>query len=178
MGKFSRINESRICVVCGAEFIAKREFRKVCGKRCAGILGAAGWTESSRKQVSDAIKLARINGVYAAQNCQSWADKIGLANKAASTAVTPTNIWQLSNRTRCKVIRRLKIGCAKCGWNLAICDIHHWMPKYFVFRDEHKYLSYLCPNCHRLAHSGKLKVEDVQSLKDQIGDEWIDVCYR
>lgn len=49
---------------------------------------------------------------------------------------------------------RSGIGCAICGWNKAICDIHHIKHRKNGGTDDNTNLVILCPNCHREIHSG------------------------
>ena len=85
------------------------------------------------------------------------------------------SILQASTRTVSKILARLNIGCSRCGWNEAICDIHHIKPTSKGGSDEHYNLTYLCPNCHRLAHRGK--VDSFITLVEQIGDSWKDFYF-
>lgn len=68
----------------------------------------------------------------------------------------PESKLKLGMRTIKKVIAHLGLGCSNCGWNLAPCDIHHVVEQCNGGSDEHSNLTLLCPNCHRLAHAGKL----------------------
>lgn len=49
-----------------------------------------------------------------------------------------------------------KLPCFVCGWDKAPCDVHRRISG----KDNGKYnmrnMISLCPNCHRLVHSGKL----------------------
>ena len=65
-----------------------------------------------------------------------------------------------------------KLSCSSCGWNEAYCDIHHIIPRSKGGTDDYDNLTYICPNCHRLAHRNKLS--NFTSIKDQIGDSWKD----
>lgn len=85
------------------------------------------------------------------------------------------SIFEVSKRTAQKILRRLNIECSNCGWNKAPCDIHHIVHKAKGGSDDHSNLSYLCPNCHRLAHYGK--ITEFITLAEQIGDKWKD-CYQ
>lgn len=87
---------------------------------------------------------------------------------------SPASILDLSKRTVTKVMKRLNLGCSNCDWNLATCDIHHIQPKSRGGTNDHSNLTYVCPNCHRLAHAGLLTA--FVTLDRQIGDRWKD-CY-
>lgn len=87
----------------------------------------------------------------------------------------PSSLKDLSKRTVTKIVKRLGIGCSRCGWNEAVGDIHHITPRSKGGTDEHTNLTYICPNCHRLAHANKLIT--FVSLNEQIGDRWLDYYY-
>lgn len=80
------------------------------------------------------------------------------------------SILEYAGRTTGKILKRLGIGCSRCGWNEAPCDIHHIHPRAKGGTDDHSNLTYLCPNCHRLAHRGM--IETFVTLAEQIGDRW------
>lgn len=80
------------------------------------------------------------------------------------------SILQLSSRTVMKVLQRLGLRCSHCDWGACACDVHHIVPRSEGGSNAHTNLTYLCPNCHRLAHAGKLK--DFVTLDTQIGESW------
>ena len=82
----------------------------------------------------------------------------------------PENIFDVSNRTKVKILNRLNNGCSVCGWAEASCDLHHIIPKSRGGTNNHDNLTLICPNCHRLAHSGKEL--NFISLKEQVGENW------
>jgi predicted HNH restriction endonuclease len=89
----------------------------------------------------------------------------------------PDTILELSKRTVAKIFKRLGVGCSNCGWNVTACDIHHIRGKKIPNPHSHDKLAYLCPNCHRMAHYGILKPEDLKTLTSYIGEKWKDVYY-
>ena len=94
--------------------------------------------------------------------------KIGLANRQGLK--NPMSLYDVSNRTKVKILKRLNIGCSLCGWNEGACDLHHIIPKSKGGQDSHDNVTLICPNCHRLAHSGK--ITKFVSLQEQIGEAW------
>lgn len=84
-------------------------------------------------------------------------------------------LLELSSRTVRKILARMNLGCSVCGWNEAIGDLHRILPSAKGGSDEHFNLTYLCPNHHRLAHSGKLL--NFVNLESQIGDKWKEFYY-
>lgn len=84
-----------------------------------------------------------------------------------------TNILEYSNRTVQKILKRANICCAMCSWDLGTLDIHHIKPKAKGGTDEHTNLICLCPNCHRLAHSGFYKSEQLfEYSMDKMFKDW------
>lgn len=72
-----------------------------------------------------------------------------------------------------RIIDRLDLGCSNCGWNEAKCDIHHIDHRAKGGSDCPTNLTYICPNCHRLAHNRKIKkfvsiVEQVREALDSL----------
>jgi len=88
-----------------------------------------------------------------------------------------SSIFNISSRTRVKVVKRMseKSGCFNCGWNEDVCDLHHIHGKKIDNPHSHSNLTLLCPNCHRLAHSSKLK--KFCTLQEAWGDAWKDLYY-
>jgi hypothetical protein len=83
------------------------------------------------------------------------------------------SILEVSPRTTRKILIRLGLlesGCFNCGWNLDICDLHHIREQAKGGAHTHDNLVYLCPNCHRLAHKGKLP--PVKSFAEVVGERW------
>lgn len=93
-----------------------------------------------------------------------------MGKKNAMGLKVPASLLDMSKRTTSKIMRRLNIGCFNCDWNLAPCDIHHILPVSKGGTNDNSNLTYLCPNCHRLAHNNKLN--SFISIKDKIGEEW------
>ena len=88
---------------------------------------------------------------------------------------TPENLCDVSSRTVKKIMNRLNLGCSNCGWNLASLDLHHIVPRSKGGSNSNVNLTALCPNCHRLAHAGKLS--SMIPLTEHIGDSWKEHYY-
>ena len=82
----------------------------------------------------------------------------------------PENLLDMSSRTVTKLIKRMKIGCCVCGWNEALCDVHHILPKKHGGTNENNNLTILCPNHHRLIHEGVNL--PIKSVTEHVGEEW------
>lgn len=57
-----------------------------------------------------------------------------------------------SKRTTTKILKRSNKGCEICGWNEAVCDLHHIIPKSKGGKDLNSNFIIVCPNCHRIIH--------------------------
>jgi hypothetical protein len=84
---------------------------------------------------------------------------------------------ELSKRTITKLLKRLNIGCSRCGWNESTCDIHHINGRKIQDYDNHDNLTLICPNCHRLVHTHKISKEKLIPLSIQLDENWLDVYY-
>lgn len=69
------------------------------------------------------------------------------------------------------------MGCSRCGWDEAIGDLHHIEGRKIENPHKHENLSYLCPNCHRLFHTGKIKKDEIKTFEKQFGDIWKDYYF-
>ena len=68
--------------------------------------------------------------------------------------------------------------CNRCGWDLGSCDIHHINGKKIENCNEHFNLTYVCPNCHRLIHEGKIQKSELISLDKILPENWIDLYFE
>lgn len=89
----------------------------------------------------------------------------------------PNSIIELSLRTARKVLERLKLPCSRCGWNEGVCDLHHIKGKKIENCNSHENISYICPNCHRLIHSHKIKIEELIPISKYLPENWRDYYY-
>ena len=129
-------------------------------------------SKSSKNKTSQSLKKYykhNINPRAIPQQKFFWA---GIKSSKHKFNTNPQSIIDLSSRTKIKVIQRLKIGCARCGWNDAMCDVHHIKGKKVNNCHHHSNLSYLCPNCHRLVHVGIIPSEELITFEEQVQDEW------
>lgn len=164
------------CVGCKTEFETKDKRRKFCTQKC-------GTTFNNKNRiVSDSAKNKIANSLknYYKQNPRTQKQIDDSVNKGQTTKgkyKNPTNILELSSRTISKIIKRLKIGCSNCGWDEAPGDIHHINGRKISDANNHKNLTYLCPNCHRKCHCGLIDKNKLINLEDYIGDKWKEYYY-
>ncbi len=80
----------------------------------------------------------------------------------------PKSILDLSSRTAVKILSRMKIGCSYCNRYVegAVWDIHHILEKKNGGTNDMSNLTYICPTCHRLAHSGIIKPVELKPMSE------------
>lgn len=83
--------------------------------------------------------------------------RIRKGNKILCKRCREKNKLNITKGIALKIIKRYNIGCFNCGWNKSICDFHHIIPRRKGGSNNGNNLTYLCPNCHRLADRGKLR---------------------
>lgn len=95
----------------------------------------------------------------------------------------PKSILELSSRTVIKILRRMDLPCSCCGFHIKgiSLDIHHIVPRAKGGSNDMSNLTYICPNCHRVAHTDeKLLQKPLVSLEEQLSElklNWVDYYY-
>lgn len=104
-----------------------------------------------------------------------------LVGQAASAPLLhrppPESILGLSSRTVRKILKRLGVGCSRCGWAEGTSDLHHIRGRKVPNPDHHENLALLCPNCHRLVHEKKVEAHSLTNFYQQVGDSWRNYYY-
>jgi len=156
-----------ICENCGKDHDGLYGSGRFCSSKCARGFSTKANREEINRKVS--IKLGGDGKITQAER----QEKQQLASHASYIRkVEASSILDLSKRTAEKIFRRMGLGCSRCGWNEDVCDLHHIIPKKEGGSDDHINLSYLCPNCHRLAGNHKIDPKELISYWDYVGDEW------
>lgn len=188
---------TKVCPVCGINFETENKKKKCCTRACAGkstIPFQRKRTDAEKREQSSQLKKRyaedptykdRISaGVKAARakNPEKFSrgpEHIRRAGEATKGKYnkSPKSILSLSKRTISKIMGRLNVGCSVCGWKEAVCDIHHINGRKCENADDHDNLAYVCPNCHRLCHTGLIPKEKIVNLRDFIGDLWKDYYF-
>lgn len=174
-----------ICEKCGKEFFEDwRKSRKARKKPCRfcsiNCSNSRNISEEEKEKISKTLKEG-----YATGRIKSWnkgETKSENLNKFFKNKREdkPKTILELSSRTSSKILKRLNKPCSICGWqppkNVAL-DIHHIIPISNGGNNEHKNLTYICPNCHRLAHYKIIKEEEFINLEEYLKNEWLEYYY-
>lgn len=163
---------SKSCVVCDVIFVPSHSKVKCCGRDCTKKYRKlyCPTSKETREKISASLKLHfEEKGTQTKGESHSAAVGAGTRGKYNKD---PQSILDLSSRTIRKVLKRLDIGCVRCGWKETICDIHHIKGRKGENPNNHDNLAYLCPNCHRLFHAKKFSSEEIINFKEQVGDSW------
>ena len=134
-----------------------------CNKECSSMAGL------KTHQTSCDSNPNRTPGSFF-NKIHSLSTKMAQGQKNGMGLKMPNSVLDMSKRTTSKIIKRLGVGCVCCGWDKGSCDIHHIIPRSKGGSDSNDNLTLICPNCHRLAHEGK--ITEFVSFDTQIGDEW------
>lgn len=129
-----------------------------------------------RPEITDEYKKKVAKGVKKAIEEGKLSGKETYKAKMKQTE-TPESFVELNNRTRQKIVKRLRDndlinGCVNCGWGKAICDIHHTKGRDEENCHQLNKLVYICPNCHRLAHKNIIDDQKLKTLEEMVGDKW------
>ena len=155
------------CEMCDKEQDGKYGSGRFCDAKCARGFS----TKEKRKEINERVSLKLANGLTVQQRLQRKHAKKHASFVRKKQAL---NILELSSRTVSKILKRMKLGCSLCGWYVdgVACDLHHIIPKSVGGTNEHTNLTLICPNCHRLAHSGLIETKSLVSFYDLVGDKW------
>lgn len=165
--------KTKNCKNCDVTFEITRRNRKnvFCTSSCA-----ISFNNRLRKKpsVEQKVKTSEtLKRFYTEKFRTSQSLRIG---KVTKTDKKPKNIFDCSLRTTCKIIKRLNLGCSICGWKEGTCDIHHINGRNIDDANNHKNLTLLCPNHHRLVHNKKIHKDELITLDKYLPIDW-DIKY-
>jgi 5-methylcytosine-specific restriction endonuclease McrA len=164
------------CENCNTEHHGNYGSGRFCSKSCARGFSTKNNRSEISQKVSQTLTMRHNNGL----NKEEVTQKRNLEKHASfERKIEAKNLFELSKRTICKIFRRLNLPCSNCGWHVdgVVCDIHHIVERKNGGGDDHTNLTYICPNCHRLVHSGKIKSNNLITIHDYIGDSWKQYYY-
>lgn len=167
-----KYGSGRFCSNKCARGFSTKSKRKEINQKVSNKLKGTKLTEETKNKISKSLS-GENNPFYNQHHDED--KKRQMAKSLKSTLKNkkePTSIIDLSKRTITKVLVRMNKGCSRCGWNESTCDIHHINGRKIEDPHSHDNLCILCPNCHRLVHTGKVKKEELINMTQYIGDEW------
>lgn len=173
----------KTCGYCDTEYYTNDPRRKFCSHRCAGFGNNAQRgkkltkTPEQIKKLSDSLKEKWRTNPECFVHGEKHSIAVGKGTKGKHKKHKITSLYEVSPRTKQKVLQRLKISCCVCGWNDCVCDLHHINGRKIENYNHHRNLAYVCPNCHRKIHIGLIKKEELTNLEAQIGDKWLELYY-
>lgn len=158
----------RNCENCGDVHQGEYGSGRFCSIKCSRGFS----TKYKRKEINEKVskklskdKTSRSERNFVRENAK---------HAAYTREIDATSILDMSKRTTMKILKRMKLPCFSCGWyhEGVNGDIHHMVQRKNGGSDLNSNLTYICPNCHRLAHSGVIRPDELVSIHDYIGDEW------
>ncbi len=169
---------NKICLNCSEPFTCHHNKARFCSMSCAGKYNGKNkkFSEKHKSNISAGLKRKYESNSYNKSVGESHSKAVGKYTKGKYKN-NPNSILDLSSRTVSKIIKRMNIGCSRCDWNEATCDIHHINGRKISDANNHKNLTYICPNCHRMVHEGKIEKSSLINLIDYIGDSWKEFYY-
>ncbi len=170
-----------ICKECENEFEINRNNRGnlFCSRSCSSKYNnrlRLPRTEKTKLLQSISLKNYYKNHPEAIRRGEVHSKSVGNSTKG-STGKIPKSIMELSKRTITKVLKRLNIGCSRCGWKESTCDIHHINGKKIPDHNNHNNLTIVCPNCHRMIHTHKINKTELIPLSISLKESWLDEYY-
>lgn len=156
------------CLRCDKEHSGDYGSGKYCSSKCAFT---RDFDSIYRKKMSESTKKRWEYNRESFSFGESHSKAVGQSTKGKFNK-DPSSLYDLSSRTISKILRRMELSCSNCGWDSDKCDLHHINGRNIEDPHNHENLCCLCPNCHRLVHSGKIDKEDLINLFNYIGDSW------
>lgn len=184
-----------ICERCGKEHDGSFGSGRFCSRKCANTRELSS---STKKKIADSVKNtigekeregkvckkcgkifhSRELGRYLCYDCLPKVIKYNEVRKSR-----PRSIKEVSSRTISKIMLRAKLPCSCCNFYVpdTMLDIHHIIPKKDGGTDDMNNLTYICPNCHRIAHTDVSKLPNsLISIEQQLKEKnlvWTDFYY-
>ena len=154
----------QVCEKCGKELFVKYGSGRFCSRSCAN---SRNITSEQKEKISKSVKLtADKHKEKVCEKCgNSFVSKdssrkqcfvcLPKTIKYASSTKQVNSILDLSSRTISKLLIRINLPCTCCGFHVdgVVLDLHHIVPKKQGGTNDLTNLTYICPNCHRLAHT-------------------------
>lgn len=114
---------------------------------------------------------------YNAKTKRPLENHSAIVGRATKTNREIKSIYDVSSRTKSKILNRIGLGCCRCGWKESICDLHHIIPRKQGGTDSHDNLVLVCPNCHRMLENGLIDPLTLPSLLEYFPENWHELYY-
>lgn len=171
----------KTCQWCMKEFLKKDKRSIFCSRSCAASFNnqkRQPMDDSQKKKISSSLKLSYKNHPRTL-NAEEHSKRVGRGTRGKYKKNIKT-LFDVSSRTRMKIVRRLGLCCCVCGWKEASVDIHHIIPRKKGNKcgsDNLDNLTALCPNHHRMIETGLLNETILVRLSEIITDESLKLAY-
>lgn len=163
---------NKICSQCSKEYVTRETKQRFCSSSCSATYNNRNkpkLSENTKNQISLSVKK------YYEIHPKTKKEKKKRIYEKKERVRTINSVLSLKNLN--EIFKRIGLGCSNCGWNESSCQVHHIMGKKISDPDNHDNLSYLCPNCHRLAHEKHIKnVKTLNEYYKEHGINWRDFC--
>ncbi|MFA7220006.1 MAG: HNH endonuclease signature motif containing protein [Synergistaceae bacterium] len=169
----------KVCEFCQDEYDTLEKRSRFCSRSCAAKYNNSRkepMSEEQKKKISASLRLWHKTHVNDQKGSAKHSQAVGRTTKGKYKK-DPKSMFDLSSRTRMKLIKRLKLKCFCCGWDKGSCDIHHIRGKKIPDPHNHDNLTNVCPNCHRLLHEGGIESFKIKTIEQVVGDKWESVYY-
>ena len=183
-------SEEHKCEHCGKVMTEKYGSGRFCCRACAN---SRSLSEAKKQKIANTLKNKGTHNVIC-ENCGNLFTTKDYSRKQCyiclpktikhnSTGKDPKTILELSSRTISKILLRLNLPCTCCNFYVSgiVLDLHHITPKASGGSDDASNLTYICPNCHRIAHTDiSLLPNKLISFKDYLAQhnlDWKDYYY-
>lgn len=184
-----------ICENCGKEHDGKFGSGRFCCRACANTrshsLEQKLKCSQSLKKTFEKIKTegrlceqcgkVYLSGDLSRKLCF---DCLPRTIRKAKVEKKPKSIYEVSRRTLVKILRRMELPCSCCGIFIdksVVFDVHHIIPRKNGGSDEMDNLTYICPNCHRVAHTNVALLQkpliSISEYFEQQNKDWKDYYY-
>lgn len=176
------------CENCGKEHDGSYGSGRFCCKSCANTRKHSNETkEKTKKSIS--LKYDEYEKKdLVCENCNCTFHTRDMSRKQCYNCLPSTikytkvdkpvkTIKDCSSRTISKIVKRMKLPCTCCNFYVdgIILDFHHIIERANNGSDNLDNLTYICPNCHRIAHTDKSKLtKPLISIDDYLKENNLD----
>lgn len=178
------IAEKHQCETCGKVMTEKYGSGRFCCRSCANT-----HKHSEETKIKLAAAANRNLFTYVCNNCNATFVSSNSfiepqyclcknCKKETHAKKDIKSLLDMSKRTVTKILKRAGAACSICGWNDAVCDVHHIIPKSQGGTDDNGNLIIICPNCHRKIHSGVNFISSEELISKSIlfnADLWLKI---